>query len=163
MFFGVEMHFPGTESRLVHSVIIFGQSTCKTELLQKKEEPSPPGMCGRGKKSRKKIWKLWRAIEMLYGIVCIAMGICRAFLSFISERLSSGQLNYQRTLQKEGIGSHCHELSAETFFPPFRSKSRITHNANNSEATEQVRNLLGFTGFLVVQTFNSQAWKVLLH
>ena len=59
-------------------------------------------------------------------------------------------------LERKGIGSHCHELSAETFFPPFRSKSRITHNANNSEATERVRNLLEFTGFLVVQTFYSQ-------
>ncbi|MCX4299886.1 MAG: hypothetical protein OSJ73_23210, partial [Lachnospiraceae bacterium] len=48
--------------------------------------------------------------------------------------------------------------SAETFFLPFRSKSRITHNANNSEATERVRNLLGFTGFLGVQTFNSQGY-----
>ncbi len=30
------------------------------------------------------------------------------------------------------------------------------HNADNSGATERVRNLLGFTGFLVVQTFYSQ-------
>ncbi|EOS32766.1 hypothetical protein C804_02657 [Lachnospiraceae bacterium A4] len=36
------------------------------------------------------------------------------------------------------------------------------HNANNSEATGKVRRTMGFSGFLVVQTFNCQAYHKML-
>ena len=41
----------------------------------------------------------------------------------------------ENTFKGESIRSHCHALSAETFFMPFRSKAGITHNANNSETS----------------------------
>ncbi len=115
-----------------------------------------PGMCGRGKVPQKNTGSCTRH-RNAYGIVlhCNGNPAEHFYLLYRKGKFRPAALP-KNTFERKGIGSHCHELSAETFFPPFRSKSRITHNANNSEATEQVRNLLGFTGFLVVQTFNSQ-------
>ena len=54
------------------------------------------------------------------------------------------------------VGRHPHALFPETFFPSYGTNARITYNANNSGTAGKVRNLLGFTGFLVMQTFYSQ-------
>lgn len=45
-------------------------------------------------------------------------------------------------------------------FPLFREKAGIMHNTNSSGAARQVRELLGFTGFLVAQTFYSQVKNI---
>ena len=135
----------------------------RLNYYQKKEELSPLE-CVEGEKSRKKILAAVRAIEMHMALSCIAMGSLQSIANplywkgkFLSAALS------ENTFKRKSIRSHCHELSEETFFPPFRSKSRITYNANNSRATERVRNLLGFTGFLVVQTFYSQVILNIFH
>lgn len=58
--------------------------------------------------------------------------------------------------KRKGIGSCPHASPAEIFFPVYGKAAGITYNANNSEATRLVRKLLGFPGFLMVQTFHSQ-------
>ncbi len=129
----------------------------KLNYYRKKRGPSDPGMCGRGKVPQKKLLDSC-ARHRMHMDFCISMGIpAEHILSFI---FGKGKFLpaavTKNTFERKGIGSHCHELSAETFFPPFRKTATgITHNAN-SGATERVRNLLGFTGFLVVQTFYSQ-------
>ena len=130
----------------------------KLNYYRKKEEPSPLE-CVEGEKSRKKNTGSCARHRNAYGIVlhCNGNPAEHFYLLYRKGKFRPTALP-KNTFKRKGIGSHCHELSAETFFPPFRSKSGITHNANNSEATEQVRNLLGSTGFLVVQTFNSQGY-----
>ncbi len=155
--FSDRMHFPGTETAdwcILLSFLV--KAHAKTELLQEERGTVAPGMCGRGKVPQKNTGSCARH-RNAYGIVlhCNGNPAEHFYLLYRKGKFRPAALP-KNTFERKGIGSHCHELSAETFFPPFRSKSGITHNANNSEATEQVRNLLGFTGFLVVQTFNSQ-------
>ena len=73
------------------------------------------------------------------------------------EVLKPGQLRCQRTPARGAcVGRRNYVLPEETFFPAYRATAPSTHNTNNSSISGQVRNLLGFTGFLVVQTFHSQ-------
>ena len=58
-------------------------------------------------------------------------------------------------IQRKGIGSRSHGPPTEILFPVYGKTAGITHNADNSGAAGSVWNLLGFTGFLVVQTFYS--------
>lgn len=105
-------------------------------------------------KCREKVLATIHAIEMHMALFCIAMGILQSIIDlFYGEGEFQPAPLPENTFKGKSIRSHSHALSVETFFPPFRSKARITYNANNSEISGQVRNLLGFTRFLVVQTF----------
>ena len=62
----------------------------------------------------------------------------------------------KNAFQRKGIGGCTYGPPAEILFPVYGKIAGITYNANNSEATRLVRKLLGFPGFLMVQTFYSQ-------
>ena len=65
------------------------------------------------------------------------------------------------TLQGKGFWGSTDALFPETFFPLIRAKARIIHNADNSGIAGRVRRTVGFSGFLVIQTFNSQVYYFL--
>ena len=110
-----------------------------------------------GEKPRQKVLEAVRAIEMHMALSCIAMGILQSLSICFIGKVRSSQIRYQRTPSQGRVsGSHPYVLLSENIFSAFWRKTRIIHNANNSEATGKVRRTMGFSGFLVVQTFNCQ-------
>ncbi len=75
---------------------------------------------------------------------CIAMGLLQSLSIYSIGKISSDQIRYQRTPSQGRV-----------------SEARMMHNANNSWTTGRVRRTLGFSGFLVVQTFNCQVIFIL--
>ena len=149
------MHLPATKTANKCILLSFlVKLHFETELLPEKRESCTPRICG-GKIPREDTGD-HTCHRNAYGIVLYSNGNSAEHINpFYGEGQFQPDLLPENTFKGKSIRSHCHALSAETFFPPFRSKAGITYNTNNSETSGQVRNLLGFTGFLVVQTFYS--------
>ena len=109
-----------------------------------------------GEKPRQKVLEAVRAIEMHMALSCIAMGILQSLSICFIGKVSSSQIRYQRTPSQGRVSEATLMYYFRKHFSAFWRKTRIIHNANNSEATGKVRRTMGFSGFLVVQTFNCQ-------
>ncbi len=128
----------------------------KLSYYQKKGEPTPMERV-EGEKPRQKCWKPFVPLRCTWHCPVLQWEFCRAFLSALLGRLVLARSVTRGHLPKEGFRKPplC-TTSENIFFSAFWRKTRIIHNANNSEATGKVRRTMGFSGFLVVQTFNCQ-------
>ena len=127
----------------------------KLNYYRKKEEPTPLEQV-ETETARKRILEVVRATEMHIALSCIAMGLLQSLFIFSIGKVKSSQLRYQRTPSRERVSEGALMLFLETFFPTYVTNARIAYNANNSGTAGRVRNILGFTGLLMIQTFYSQ-------
>ena len=67
----------------------------------------------------------------------------------------------ENPVKGKGIRGCSDGTITKIFFLVYGKTAAITYNSNNSRATGYVRNLLGFSGFFVVQTFYSQVQKIM--
>lgn len=111
-------------------------STCKTGGLNSSGDVRM-GIITKAKKSCTAFEKPGPRRHM--ALSCIAMGLLQSLSIYSIGKISSDQIRYQRTPSQGRV-----------------SEARMMHNANNSWTTGRVRRTLGFSGFLVVQTFNCQ-------
>ena len=113
------MHFPGTETADWCILLLFlVKAHAKTELLQEERGTVAPEMCGRGKVPQKNTGSCARH-RNAYGIVlhCNGNPAEHFYLLYQKGKFRPAALP-KNTFERKGIGSHCHGLSAETFFPP---------------------------------------------
>jgi len=128
----------------------------KLNYYQRKGEPAPLE-CAEGEKPRKKILEAVRAIEIHMALSYIAMGILQSLSIRFIGKISSSQIRYQRTPFKGRVSeATLMHYFRKHFFQTIKPKARIIHNTDNSKIAERARRTVGFSGFLVVQTFNSQ-------
>ena len=125
----------------------------KLNYYQKKNAPSPLEQV-ENEKERQNILKAVRATEMHMILSGIAMGILQILSVTSMGILTLGQLRYQRAPSRGTVSEGARWYTYVKFFV-YGKTAGIMYNSNNSEATGYVRNLLGFSGFLVVQTFYS--------
>lgn len=116
-------------------------STCKTGGLNSSGDVRM-GIITKAKKSCTAFEKPGPRRHM--ALSCIAMGLLQSLSIYSIGKISSDQIRYQRTPSQGRV-----------------SEARMMHNANNSWTTGRVRRTLGFSGFLVVQTFNCQVNMIL--
>lgn len=127
----------------------------RLSCYQKKGDPTPLEQVKDGN-ARKKILEAVRATEMHIALSCIAMGILQSVSIHFIGTVSSDQLRYQRTPSRERVSESALIYYLRKHFSPYGTKTRIIHNTNNSGTAGWVREPLGFTSFLVLQTFYSQ-------
>ncbi len=116
-------------------------STCKTGCLNSSGDVRM-GIITKAKKSCTAFEKPGPRRHM--ALSCIAMGLLQSLSIYYIGKISSDQIRYQRTPSQGRV-----------------SEARMMHNANNSWTTGRVRRTLGFSGFLVAQTFNCQVIFIL--
>ena len=131
----------------------------KLSYYQNKGDPTPLERV-KDKKSRKKVLEAARATEMHMALSCIAMGILQSLSINYIEKISSDQSHYQRIPSLGRVSEATLMHYFRKHFSPFGTKARIMHNANNTGTPGRIRRTLGFSGFLVVQTFNCQVYNI---
>ena len=153
------MHFPGTEATDRGVLLSFlVQTYAQTKLLPKSGRSWSLGAGNRRKKPPEHS-ESRPGDRNAYGSVLYCHGNPpEHFRQLVGEIIVQPASLSKNAFQRKGIGGCTYGPPAEIFFPVYGKTAGITYNANNSEATRLVRKLLGFPGFLMVQTFHSQEY-----
>ena len=150
------MYVPGAEAADRGILLpLLVKAYAEAELLPEKRGAYTPGTRGRRKK-RRKVLAASAPLRCIWPFRVSRWGSYRAFPSIISERSTPTRYVTRGYHLREGFRKRHSCIISGNIFPPFRAGAQITHNADISRASGTVRGTVGFHGFLVLQTFNSQ-------
>lgn len=148
--FSDQMHFSKTKTVSWCILLSFLVKVyAKDKLLSEKREKHFPQNEQKEKCPTKKYWQLYIYRNAYDRVLHCNGNPIKYFYPIYLERLVPINSDTREHHQKKGGQNPQSCTICGNIFPPFRSESRITYNANNSEATKQVRNLLRFSSFLV--------------